>query len=99
MVSNISNACKTCIEGFNAVNLNYALRLVEKEPEKLLAALGIPPYSHMYSEEEKKEVMRSLGIAECGSCLLVSFILDVLLPPPFKPPLMLIACFASRTCP
>jgi len=80
------------------VNLSY-IREVLKEPGKLLATLGVPPYSQMYSEEEKRKVLESLGIVGCSSCLLVSFILDVLLPPPFRPPLMLIACFASRTCP
>ncbi|MEM1710538.1 MAG: hypothetical protein QW820_06575 [Sulfolobales archaeon] len=81
------------------VNLNYIREVLEKEPGKLLAIMGIPPYSHMYSEDEKRKVLESLGIVGCSSCLLVSFILDVLLPPPFRPPLMLIACFASRTCP
>lgn len=46
-----------------------------------------------------ERVRRALGIAECTGCLLMAFILDVVLPPPFRPPLMLIYCFASRRCP
>lgn len=76
-----------------------SLREVLREPEKLLAALGVPPYSEKYTEEEKRRVLEALGITTCPKCLLKAFVLDVLLPPPFRPPLMLIACFASRTCP
>ncbi|MEM4976664.1 MAG: hypothetical protein QXT64_05000 [Desulfurococcaceae archaeon] len=80
--------------------VNQNLReLVEREPERLLAALGVPPYSEKYTEEEKRRVLEALGITGCASCLFTAFVLDVLLPPPFRPPLMLIACFASGTCP
>jgi hypothetical protein len=31
--------------------------------------------------------------------LVNAFILDVLLPPPFRPPLMFVLCWVTRTCP
>lgn len=84
---------------FKMLNLRAIQEAWEKEPEKVLAALGIKPYSEKYSEEEKRKLLESFGLAGCATCLLNAFILDVLLPPPFRPPLMLILCFASRTCP
>ncbi|MEM1690496.1 MAG: hypothetical protein QXG48_02770 [Thermofilaceae archaeon] len=80
-------------------NIDAIRSMLEREPGKVLAALGIPPYSGMYTEEEKRKVMEAMGIASCPPCLLVSFVCDVLLPPPFRPPLMLFMCFASGSCP
>ncbi|MEM1820350.1 MAG: hypothetical protein QXU64_02030 [Thermofilaceae archaeon] len=53
----------------------------------------------MYPEEEKERVREALGIGTCVRCLLGAFFFDVVLPPPFRPPLMLILCFVRRRCP
>jgi hypothetical protein len=81
------------------LKLGELLRMAREEPEKLLATLEVPPYSEKYPEEEKRKFREALGITTCSECLLKAFVLDVLLPPPFRPPLMLVACFATRTCP
>lgn len=53
------------------------------------------------SEAEKAE--KKLGPLEglfkgqdLASCLVTSFVLDVLLPPPFRPPLALAYCLATQ---
>jgi hypothetical protein len=33
---------------------------------------------------------------DLASCLVTAFVLDVLLPPPFRPPLMLAYCLAAK---
>jgi hypothetical protein len=71
------------------INWEALREALAKEPEKVLAAIGLPPFVQRYSEEERKKLRETLGLPDC---LLSSFILDVLLPPPFRPPLMLIAC-------
>lgn len=83
----------------SAIDLSTVGEMIRKEPDKVLAALEIPPYSTMYSDEEKEKIREALGIRSCVSCLVIAFILDVLLPPPFRPPLMLVVCFLSRACP
>ncbi len=91
--------CPSCRERVTLAELDVIRKALEKEPEKVLAALEVPPYSEKYPEEEKKKMREALGIATCAACLLRAFVLDVLLPPPFRPPLAFFMCWTSRICP
>jgi hypothetical protein len=61
--------------------------------EQLLAALNYYPWTRRFTESEIKGFRSELGITEpmvSTASIITSFILDVLLPPPFRPPLALI---------
>ncbi len=65
---------------------------------QLLAALGYYPFTTQFTKEEIKSFRDELGIVEpmvSLYSLISSFILDVLLPPPFRPPLALILNIAG----
>jgi len=61
--------------------------------EQLLAALGYYPFTGRFSEAEIESFRSELGLTKATASLgsiITSFIMDVLLPPPFRPPLALI---------
>jgi len=60
------------------------------ERERILAALGVYPFTEKFTLEEIRALRESFGITDCLAALIQAFTLDVLMPPPFRPPLMLI---------
>jgi len=80
---------------FEGINVNKVLEYIEAgKYEQLLAALNYYPWTTRFTESEIKGFRSELGITEpmvSAASIITSFILDVLLPPPFKPPLALIS--------
>ena len=66
---------------------------------EVLAAFGIPEYEDQYSEKELVRIRGILGVTDCAQALFGSFLMDVALPPPFRPPLMLMGALTGACIP
>ena len=80
---------------FEKINLETARKYAEAgKYEQLLAAANYYPFTTYFTKAEIEQFRKELGITQpmvTPMSIITSFILDVLLPPPLRPPLALIA--------
>lgn len=73
--------------------------MAEGRQTEVLAAFGIPEYEDQFSEKELVRIRGILGVTDCAQALFGSFLMDVALPPPFRPPLMLMGALTGACIP